>query len=90
MNRFLITSTAVSTVLVSEPNDPGSSARTPISDTNKQLNLNIFDISVILEDTAVQPVISFPRTFISGKQRSFQISWYSWYSWSHGWNTQLR
>ncbi|XP_022166373.1 zinc finger MYM-type protein 1-like [Myzus persicae] len=84
MERFLITpgnlkSTAVSTV--SEPNDPESSARTPISDTNKQLNLNIFDISVTCEDTAVQPVISFPRTFISGKQRSFQSSWYNKYPW---------
>ncbi|KAL4127147.1 hypothetical protein QTP88_011345 [Uroleucon formosanum] len=85
MKRFLITSgnlksTAVSTVSVSEPNDPGSGARTPISNTNKQLNLNIFDISVTCEDTAVQPVISFPRTFISGKQHSFQSSWYNKYS----------
>ncbi|CAI6371276.1 unnamed protein product [Macrosiphum euphorbiae] len=84
MERFLITpgnlkSTAVSTV--SEPNDPESIARTPISDTNKQLNLNIFDISVTCEDTAVQPVISFPRTFISLKQLSFQSSWYNKYPW---------
>lgn len=84
MERFLITSgnsksTAVSTV--SEPNDPGSSARTPISDTDIQLNSNIFDISVTCEDTAVQPVISFPRTLISGKQRSFQSSWYNKCPW---------
>jgi hypothetical protein len=83
IKRFLITSgnlksTAVSNVSVSEPNDPRSSART-ISDTNKQLNLNIFYISVACEDTAIQPVISFPRTFIFGKQRSFQSSWYNTY-----------
>lgn len=73
MKHFLITSgnsksTDVSTVSVCEPNDPGSCARTPISDTNKQSNLNIFDISVTCEDTNVQLAISFPHTFISGKQ----------------------
>jgi len=86
MKRFLVTlghlkSSAVSTVSVSEPDDPGSSARTSKSDYNKQLNLNIFDISVTSDETAVQPVVSFPHTLISGKQRSFQSSWYNKYSW---------
>ncbi|CAI6355688.1 unnamed protein product [Macrosiphum euphorbiae] len=86
MKRFLVTpghlkSTAVSTVSVSETDDPGSSARTSTSDNNKQLNLTIFDISVTSDKTAVQPVVSFLRTLISLKQRSFQRSWYNKYLW---------
>jgi len=52
MKQFLVTpchlkAIDVSTVPVSEPDDPGSSARILTSENNKQLNLNIFDISVI-------------------------------------------
>lgn len=54
MKRFLVTpdhlkATAVSTVSVSEPNDPGSSASISSSDKNKQLNLKIFDISLLVD-----------------------------------------
>ena len=42
---------------------------------------NIFDISQNVEKGPNQPNITFPRRNIGGKQRSFNISWYSKYEW---------
>ena len=49
--------------------------------------LSVLDLSSTCDENAVQPVINFPRTVISGKHRCFQSSWIVNIL---GWNIQLR
>ncbi|KAL4101250.1 hypothetical protein QTP88_021270 [Uroleucon formosanum] len=51
------------------------------TNSDELLKLNVLDLSSTCDESAVQPVINFPRTVISGKHRCFQNSWYSKYPW---------
>jgi len=51
------------------------------TNSNELFKLNVPDLSSTCDKSAVQPVINFPRTVISGKHRCFQSSWYSKYPW---------
>eukprot|EP00102_Acyrthosiphon_pisum_P021036 XP_016658246.1 PREDICTED: uncharacterized protein LOC103308765 [Acyrthosiphon pisum] len=51
------------------------------TNSDELLKLNVLDLSSTCDESAVQPVINFPRTVISGKHRCFQSSWYSKYPW---------
>ncbi|KAL5236941.1 hypothetical protein ACI65C_004351 [Semiaphis heraclei] len=51
------------------------------TNSDELFKLNVLDLSSTCDESAVQPVINFPRTVISGKHRCFQSSWYSKYPW---------
>ncbi|KAL4104546.1 hypothetical protein QTP88_019841 [Uroleucon formosanum] len=51
------------------------------TNSDELLKLNVIDLSSTCDESAVQPVINFPCTVISGKHRCFQSSWYSKYPW---------
>lgn len=51
------------------------------TNSNELFKLNVLDLSSTWDECAVQPVIHFPCTVISGKHRCFQSSWYSKYPW---------
>ncbi|KAL4107988.1 hypothetical protein QTP88_018253 [Uroleucon formosanum] len=54
---------------------------TTISVNNRDIQNNIFDISQNVENGPNQPNITFPRRNIGGKQRAFNVLWYSKYEW---------
>ncbi|XP_060845787.1 zinc finger MYM-type protein 1-like [Rhopalosiphum padi] len=54
---------------------------TTISVNDRDIQNNIFDISQNVENGPNQPNITFPRRNIGGKQRSFNVLWYSKYEW---------
>ncbi|KAL4082814.1 hypothetical protein QTP88_029470 [Uroleucon formosanum] len=54
---------------------------TTISVNNRDIQNNIFDINQNVENGPNQPNITFPRRNIGGKQRAFNVLWYSKYEW---------
>ncbi|XP_060881931.1 zinc finger MYM-type protein 1-like [Metopolophium dirhodum] len=54
---------------------------TTISVNDRDIQNNIFDISQNVVNGPNQPNITFPRRNIGGKQRAFNVLWYSKYEW---------
>lgn len=78
MKRFLV---PLSKSDESDTSKKNRKSSTIISVNDRDIQNNIFDISQNVENGPNQPNITFPRRNIGGKQRAFNVLWYSKYEW---------